>query len=427
MSMGVVRRRIKRKVKGEVRVVSREEYDGLDVSAKVELIRALVPLGLGRAVEMLEEEVESLVGKRWDRRAQMAGHVRGGNNPGTVMLARQPVPVRVPRVRDGRRNREVGLKSYRRLRAGTGQVDEVLLRRVLYGLSSRNYELAAEAVPGAIGLSSSTVSRRFREATAARLREFKARDLSGYEFVALFVDGKTFADDEMVVALGVTVGGEKMLFDFVETSTENEKACLGLFEALLGRGLDVSEGILAVIDGSRGLVSALRRAFRDRVVVQRCQWHKRENVVSYLAKGEQAYCRKRLTRAYSMATYEQARSELERIRAELEEVNLSAVKSLDEGFEETLALHRLGLVGSLGRSFKTTNCLESVMAAIEERCAKADCWKNSSQKHRWLATSLLHIEPRLRLAMGYRHLPRLKEALRRELKLEEQTAEVAVA
>ncbi|MFH1219902.1 MAG: transposase, partial [Candidatus Eisenbacteria bacterium] len=231
MSMGVVRRRIKRKVKGEVRVVSREEYDGLDMSGKVELIRALVPLGLERAMEMLKEEVESLVGKRWDRRMRLAGHVRGGSNPGTVMLAGQRVPVRVPRVRDGRRNREVALKSYRSLRAGAGQVDEVLLRRVLYGLSCRNYELAAEAVPGAIGLSSSTVSRRFREATAARLREFKARDLSGYEFVALFVDGKSFADDEMVVALGVTVGGEKMLLDFVETSTENEKACLGLFEA----------------------------------------------------------------------------------------------------------------------------------------------------------------------------------------------------
>jgi hypothetical protein len=108
-------------------------------------------------------------------------------------------------------------------------------------------------------------------------------------------------------------------------------------------------------------------------------------------------------------------------------VNLSAARSLDEGFEETLALHRLGLVGPFGRSFKTTNCLESVMAAIQERCAKVDCWKNSRQKHRWLAASLLDIEPRLRLVMGYRHLPRLREALRRELKLEEQTVEVAVA
>ena len=426
MSMGVVGRRIKGKVKGQVRVVRREEYDGLDVSGKVELIRALVPLGLERAVELLEEEVESLVGKRWARRGRVAGHVRGGSNPGTVMLAGQRVPVRVPRVRDRARNREVGLRSYRSLRGG-GQVNNVLLRRVLYGLSCRNYEMAAEAVPGAIGLSSSTVSRRFREATAARLQEFRARDLSGYEFVAIFVDGKSFAEDEMVVALGVTVGGEKVLLDFVETSTENERACVGLFEALLARGLDVSEGILAVIDGSRGLFSALRRAFRDRVVIQRCQWHKRENVVSYLGKGEQPYWRKRLTRAYSMATYEQARGELERIRAELEEVNLSAARSLDEGFEETLALHRLGLVGSLGRSFKTTNCLESVMAAIEERCAKVDCWKNSRQKHRWLAASLLDIEPRLRLVMGYRHLPRLREALRRELKLQEQAVEVAAA
>ena len=86
--------------------------------------------------------------------------------------------------------------------------------------------------------------------------------------------------------------------------------------------------------------------------------------------------------------------------------------------EETLTLHRLGVYGVLGRSLKTTNCLESVNALVEERCAKVDNWKNSSQRHRWLATSLIEIEPRLRKVMGYRHLPKLREALKRELKIE---------
>ena len=72
----------------------------------------------------------------------------------------------------------------------------------------------------------------------------------------------------------------------------------------------------------------------------------------------------------------------------------------------TNALHRLGVYGVLGRSLKTTNGLESINALIEERCAKVDHWQNSSQRHRWLATALLDIEPRLRKVMGYRHLPR---------------------
>ena len=61
---------------------------------------------------------------------------------------------------------------------------------MLYGISCRNYEAAAEAIPGAIGLSSSTVSRGFVQASAAKLREMQERDLSGEDVVALFLDGK---------------------------------------------------------------------------------------------------------------------------------------------------------------------------------------------------------------------------------------------
>ena len=55
---------------------------------------------------------------------------------------------------------------------------------------------------------------------------------------------------------------------------------------------------------------------------------------------------------------------------------------------------------------------------MEERCAKIDHWKTSNQRHRWLATALIEIEPRLRKVKGYRHLPMLREALKRELKIE---------
>ena len=124
-------------------------------------------------------------------------------------------------------------------------------------------------------------------------------------------------------------------------------------------------------------------------------------------------------------TYEQALSELTALHAELEEINLSAAASLREGLEELLTLHRLGLFAQLGRSLKTTNCLENVNALVEERCSKVDCWKNSSQRQRWLATALIDIEPRLRRVMGMRHLPALREALKRELKIEKSVAKAA--
>jgi putative transposase len=138
-------------------------------------------------------------------------------------------------------------------------------------------------------------------------------------------------------------------------------------------------------------------------------------VVSYLPKREQSAWRKRLQRAYERPALEEAISELKAIYQELEQRNQSAAASLLEGLEETLTLHRLGVFGILGRSLKTTNCLESVNAMVEECCAKVDCWKNSGQKHRWLATALLDIEPRLRRVKGYRKLPLLLTAISREL------------
>ena len=195
--------------------------------------------------------------------------------------------------------------------------------------------------------------------------------------------------------------------------------------SLLERGLDISQGLLVIIDGGKGMKAAVKKAFRKRVLIQRCQWHKRENVVSYLSKGEQASLRKRLQSAYNRPEYKEALSALDQLHGELEERNQSAAGSLEEGLEETLTLHRLGLYGVLGRSFKTTNCLESVNALVEERCAKVDHWKNSSQRQRWLATALVEIEPRLRKVIGYRHLPKLREALKRELKIEKKTSTVS--
>ena len=299
-----------------------------------------------------------------------------------------------------------------------GEVDELLLRRVLYGISCRNYESAAELVPGAIGLSSSSVSRGFVEASAAKLREMRERDLSGEDVVAMVLDGKTFADATMVVALGITLSGDKRFLGFVETDTENERVLRPFLRSLVERGLDISEGLLVVIDGSKGLRGAVTKAFRRRVVVGRCQWHKRENVVSYLSKSEQSLWRKRLQRAYGRPTHKEALEALEQLHRELEERNQSAASSLEEGLEETLTLHRLGVYGVLGHSLKTTNCIESVNALIEERCAKVDHWKTSNQRQRWPATALTDIEPRLRKVMGYRHLPKLREALKRELKIE---------
>ena len=195
-----VRKRKKVRKLGRVDILRREDYAELELDPKVELIRSLVPLGLMHVEELLDEEVTALAGERYARKDAATGGRRHGSNPGTVGLAGQHVPIRVPRLRRAAGG-EIPLRSYAALH-GDRAVNDLLLKRVLYGVSCRNYEAAAEAIPGAIGLSGSTVSRGFIQASAAQLREFQERDLSGEDVVAIVLDGKTFADATMVIALG---------------------------------------------------------------------------------------------------------------------------------------------------------------------------------------------------------------------------------
>ena len=190
-----VRKRKKGHPLGAVDVIDREEYAELEVDAKVALIRSWVPLGLLHIEELLDEEVTALAGERDARNAPSVGGRRHGSNPGTVGLAGQRVPIRVPRIRHVT-EREIPLRSYEALH-GDRAVNDLWLRRVLYGISCRNDAAAAEAIPRAIGLSGSTVSRAFIQASATKLRELQERDLSGEDVVALVLDGKTFAEATM--------------------------------------------------------------------------------------------------------------------------------------------------------------------------------------------------------------------------------------
>ncbi|MEC4679736.1 MAG: transposase [Nitrospirota bacterium] len=416
-SIAEIKRRSKKaKRLGPVRVIRAEQYADFDVNSKVECIQALIPLGLMRIHELLEDEVCALAGTRYERKASRLPGRRHGSNPGSVRLAGQRHPFKIPRVQHVAGG-EIPLESLAHLQ-GTGKLDEILLKRVLYGISCRNYEAAAAAVPGAIGLSSSTVSRSFTHASAKQLKGLQERDLSELDILAIFLDGKTFADMTMVVAVGITLTGEKHVLGFVETGTENEAVLTPFLQELEERGLTSSQGLLFIIDGGKGLRAAVRQAFGTSALVQRCQWHKRENVVRHLPKGDQATWRRRLQRAYQRPTYAEASAAITRLQTELADRNQSAARSLAEGLEETLTLHRLGVFALLGLSFKTTNCLESINALVEERCAKVDRWTNSNQRQRWLATALLDIEPRLRKVKGYRHLPKLREALRRDLNID---------
>jgi transposase-like protein len=385
-----------------------------DLDTMVATIQSLIPLGLERFAEELQQAVEALAGPRYQRGAGDRQFYRWGWQPGSIYLADQKVPVRVQRVRDAHRDQEVRLPLYEKLQAPLG-ADRQLLGRVLRGLGCRNYEETAALVPEVFGLSASSVSRRFIRASARKLQALQERDLSGYDLVAVFLDGKAFGDDETVIAVGVTLTGEKVLLGLVQTASENTAVCREFLDSLVERGLKFEQGLLFVLDGAKGFSAAVRSRFAGTAVIQRCRWHKRENVLKYLPDSRRGAMRRKLQAAYEQPTYEKAKASLKKVRSELALMNQSAAKSLDEGLEETLTLHRLELAEELKLSFATTNVIESIQAHIGRLTDHVDRYRNSEQKQRWVGTALMEIEPRLRRVRGKGHLPALREAVLREL------------
>jgi len=388
------------------------KQQALDV--RIELIQALIPVALDAVADVLEQSVIGLAGLRYSRKS---GDLRRwGRQAGSVYLGDQKVPISVPRVRDVKAGSEVTLEAYKALQRPR-RVDDGLLLRVLKGISCRNYEQCAEKVPEAFGLSASSVSRRFIQATAHKLQAFQERSLEDLDLVAVILDGTSFGSQEMIIALGVTIEGRKVPLGFIEAATEHEIPCRQLLQDLIDRGLRYTDGLLVVIDGSKGLHKAVTGLLKGYACVQRCQYHKRHNITSYLAKGQRTRFRQKLQKAYEKETYDEALSALRALKPELALMNQSAVRSLEEGLEETLTLHRLGLMPFLRKSLRTTNCIESVNSMAKDLTRNVKRWRSSKQRHRWLAAALLDIEPRLNRVRGHRHLPMLRMALHQELNI----------
>jgi hypothetical protein len=250
------------------------------------------------------------------------------------------------------------------------------------------------------------------EGYLTELRRLLERRHDDAEWLVLVLDGKAFAGDQLVIALGVTARGEKRILGLVQTASENRRVIASFLRELGERGFPLDRPILVVIDGAKGLRAAVRDVFGD-VLVQRCQWHKPENVVSYLALSDQAAWRRKLQAAYAHPSYADAKRALQRLGRDLQLLNASAAASLEEGLEETLTLHRLGVFPELGVSFKTTNLIESVMSRLEARTRRVTHWRTSDQKLRWCASALWTMERQFRRVKGYHHLKLLRNALTR--------------
>lgn len=324
------------------------------------------------------------------------------------------MPVQIPRIRESSSGKCIPLPGLENLR-NLAQPSEEVLKKVLHGISTRDYEKVTAHLAESFGLSSSQVSREFKEQSQEAFKHFCERTYEDHNFVALLIDGKYLASEQMVVALGVTDKGIKIPVGFIQTSSENSRAIGQLLKQIIEKKFSFKDGLLVVIDGSKGIYKAVQDVFGKKAVVQRCQWHKRENVLSYLSDRDKSNYKTKIQNAYREPDYNKAKSTLMNIHQDLLKINQNAANSLLEGMEETLTLHKLKVAQIFTRSLGTTNCIENINSQMAKYLRNVKHWSSSNQRQRWVAAALLELENNLNKIHNFKHLNKLQEAIKNHL------------
>jgi len=371
-------------------------------------------VGIGRvvAVGLLEDEVSEVCGERYGRVPAGRKASRHGGQQGWVMVDGQKVPLLRPRARCADGSGEVRLERYRELQQPR-RLRETVLRRILHGVSGRNYEQVVGQVRGSFGVKRSSVSRAFVRATAERVRELCERRWDGERFAVIMIDGKSFAREMMVAALGITADGTKQILGLRQGATENAQVCKELLEFLRERGVATDVPTLFVLDGAKALRAAVKSVWGEQALVHRCQVHKKRNIKAYLARQHWPELERRLAEAWGTENYQQALALLKQTAGWLDRINPDAAASLREGMVETVTVVRLGVHKKLRKTLASTNVIESAFSVAEQVTGRVKRWRGGDMRWRWCTAGLLHAEQHFRRVDGYRHIGALLAALDR--------------
>ncbi len=335
-----------------------QEALGELVGAAKEGLGALsVGVGLGVLAELMEEEVDEVVGPK-GRHDPKRTAVRHGHEGGEVTLGGRRLAVERPRVRSADGRSELPLATYAHF-AERDPISRVVLQQMLAGVSTRRYRRTQEPVGEAVeadarSTSKSAVSREFVARTREHLEALMQRRLDDVRLAVLMIDGIDLKGRTNVVALGISTDGVKIPLGLWEGSTENAAVATALLSDLVERGLDVEQGVLSVLDGAKALRKAVRDVLGVDTPVQRCIRHKERNVLDHLPERDRPGVKQRLRSAWKLDDHAIAVDRLRGLAAELERSHPGAAASLREGLEETLTLQRLGIRGSLKQTLAST-------------------------------------------------------------------------
>jgi putative transposase len=380
--------------------------------------------GLALMQTVMEEEVRQLAGERHQQHEGRRAH-RWGKENGYCVVDGQKVPLQKTRLRSKDKG-EQRLGSYE-LFQRSGSMQLGVWDKMMRGLSTRNYGAVVKDFHNAYGVEKSAVSENIIEASREKVKPLMERPRGAWRLCAIVIDVTPFKDRQMIAALGIGCDGAKTVLGIREGATENTAVVSSLLSERVERGVNFSVPRLYILDGGRALASAVRKHAGETGFIQRCQVHKRRNVVDHLPDEYKAEVRRKLQNAYSMTGYAEAQRALDQLHRELMDLNPSTARSLEEGMEETLTVHKLRVPDQLRRTLCCTNVIESACSVVETVCRNVKRWRDGDHIERWVGSGLLVAERQFRKVIGFRQIPWLLSSMANLASKKPIAKQVAVA
>jgi putative transposase len=324
-----------------------------------------------------------------------------GSQSGLIPLARQKIRISKPRLRHKNKG-EVAIPAYEAMLSNS-VLGQRLVSLLMKGISTRSYHELLPDMAETVGVSKSSVSREFIEATEKQMKAFSDRDFSDKDILIVFIDGIVFDDFHVIASVGVDIQGYKHVLAVSQGASENATVVKDVLEEMVARGIKPGRRRLFVIDGSKALRVAIDAVYGSDNPIQRCRTHKIANVMDHLPRETKDQVKAVMKAAYRLEPDEGIKR-LEQQARQLEIMHPSGAASLREGLEETFTVRRLGLPAMLARSLQTTNIIESPYAGVRMRTRRVCRWRDGTMVLRWATTALLSTEQHFKRISGHAQL-----------------------
>ena len=406
----------------ELRAIRQRALDlDLESILKKEGLSALAyQAGMAALMKLMEDEIDCHCGVKgkWEQNPGGRRGYRNGWENGIVWIGGRPVSIELPRAIRTKEagGGEIAIESYVAAQDPEFASDAVLTSLVL-GVSQRTFSTVVNAVNpvGDVpvrGLSKSAVGRLFVAAASQYLKVFLSRRLD-QRYLVVWIDAVAAGKYSALAAIGLLESGEKQVLGLRQCSSEGTAECREFLEELSERGLCAEEGLLFVVDGGKGIGAALREVFGNQVLVQRCQVHKKRNVLDKLPESARDSVSKQLEELWSCQNPKLAQAKQELLARSLESQKFSsAARSLREGGRELLTACILEIPPSLLTTVANTNVIESAFSLHESTSHRVKRWRNGKQFLRWVAAGLYRAERAFRRLSDQQALKELGLALK---------------